>query len=276
MGVIAIVLSLRILTASVLILGVILGLFYLPQDIFNVIVALFMLVGAWETAQMFWPGNLSGNLKKQTIFLALVLLAAIISFHYFTVLGIVIGSIWWLFVPTFLVRYVKKPEEFNFSVSAKNSMGILIFVPFFLALSLLQMQFGPRYVLFILSLVWANDIGAYFAGTFFGKTLLAPSISPKKTWEGLIGGLVLGLIVIICGGFLLNIHGIRWVLWVTLNIVISLWSVIGDLFESMLKRLAKVKDSGNLLPGHGGIYDRIDSLTAAIPLFVLAIIVCGF
>lgn len=269
-------LSLRILTASVLILGVILGLFYLPQDIFNVIVALFMLVGAWETAQMFWPGNLPGNLKKQTIFLVIVLLTALISFNYFNVFGIVIGSIWWLIVPVFLVRYVNKPEEFNFSVSAKNSMGILIFVPFFLALNLLQMQFGPRYVLFILSLVWANDIGAYFAGTFFGKTLLAPSISPKKTWEGLIGGLGLGLIVIICGGFLLNIHGIRWILWITLNIVISLWSVIGDLFESMLKRLAKVKDSGNLLPGHGGIYDRIDSLTAAIPLFVLAIIVCGF
>ena len=104
-------------------------------------------------------------------------------------------------------------------------------MPFFLSLSLLQIQFGPPYLLYILFLVWANDIGAYFAGTFWGKTLLAPSISPHKTWEGVLGGLVLGSLVIILGGFLLNIHGIRWILWVTLNIVISLWSVIGDLFE---------------------------------------------
>jgi len=265
-------LSLRILTASVLILGAVLGIFYLPLGAFNVIVAAMMLMGAWELAEMFW----ANNLKKQLVFLAVILLVTVLAFRYFALWGISCGSVWWLCVPMILARYTKKMGKLFFGTLSRYSIGILVFVPFFLAMSLLQEQFGPKYLLYILVLVWANDIGAYFAGTFCGKTLLAPAISPKKTWEGVFGGLVLGLMVIICGGFLLNIHGIRWFLWIALNIVISLWSVIGDLFESMLKRLAQVKDSGSLLPGHGGIFDRIDSLTAAVPLFVLAVIICGF
>lgn len=161
-------------------------------------------------------------------------------------------------------------------ICCKSTIGICIFVPFALSLNILQTKFGAGYVLYVLALIWANDIGAFFAGTAYGKYLLAPTVSPKKTLEGLYGGIVLGIVVIICGGFFLNIHGIRWSLWIMLGMVVSLWSVIGDLFESMLKRQAKVKDSGNLLPGHGGIYDRIDSLVAAVPLFTAGLLLINF
>ena len=264
-------LGLRTLTAVVLGIAVLLGIFFLPLLVFNVFAALFMLMAAWEVAKMFWPSVL----WQRLIFLTVVLLVAVITGYYFAVLGIVIGGIWWLFVPMLLVRFAKTDGLPKYGVLTKYIVGLLVFVPFYLALLLSRIQFGPFYLLYILLLVWVNDIGAYFAGTFYGKTLLAPHISPKKTWEGLFGGLVLSMVVVICGGFLLNIHGIKWVSWVVLSIVVSLWSVIGDLFESMLKRIAQVKDSGNLLPGHGGVYDRIDSLTAALPLFVVAIIICG-
>ena len=128
-------------------------------------------------------------------------------------------------------------------------------------------------MLYVLAIVWAADIGAYFTGLRFGKNLLGAKISPKKTIEGLIGGIVAALLVATIGGFLLHFTGIRWLFILTLAVIVCLWSVIGDLFESMLKRQAGVKDSGVILPGHGGVYDRIDSLTAAIPLFALGLLI---
>ena len=119
-------------------------------------------------------------------------------------------------------------------------------------------------------LVWCADSGAYFVGRKFGRRKMAPNVSPNKSMEGLAGGLVTGLIVVIAiSVFKLHLTGVPLVAFVALSVLTILASVLGDLFESMLKRRAKVKDSGTILPGHGGILDRIDSLLSATPIFAL-------
>jgi phosphatidate cytidylyltransferase len=124
---------------------------------------------------------------------------------------------------------------------------------------------GPEWVLLLCLLVWAADIGAYIAGKLYGRIKLAPAISPGKTLEGLAGGLIAAGIVVYIAAFYFNSMPVAML--VMLGMVTAALSVIGDLFESLMKRMAEVKDSGSLLPGHGGVLDRIDSMTIAAPLF---------
>ena len=150
-------------------------------------------------------------------------------------------------------------------------LGILLpLVAWVGAVTLKDIELGSWWILWILVLVWAADIGAYFAGRFLGKRKLAPQVSPGKTWEGVAGGFVLAGLV--CGG------GLIWLqaplqLWIVLMFFLIGLSVFGDLFESALKRASGMKDSGSILPGHGGMLDRIDSLLAVLPVlgFVMAV-----
>jgi phosphatidate cytidylyltransferase len=130
---------------------------------------------------------------------------------------------------------------------------------------------GQWWILWVFGIAWGADIGAYFAGKRFGKTKLAPSISPGKTWEGVAGGILLA--GLLCGGpvFVWQTNG--W-LWLVLTGVLIGLSVCGDLFESFVKRQTGVKDSGHLLPGHGGVLDRIDSILIVLP--ILALLLFGF
>lgn len=126
-------------------------------------------------------------------------------------------------------------------------------------------------LLYALCLVWAADIGAYFAGRAWGRHALSPRISAGKTWEGVAGGAVAVLIYALAAAWLLGVPVSSWLGWSVLAVVAGAVSVVGDLFESLLKRAAGVKDSGTLLPGHGGLLDRVDSLIAAIPIMALGL-----
>ena len=137
----------------------------------------------------------------------------------------------------------------------------------------LQEVYGGGMLLYMLSLVWIADIGAYFSGRKFGKHKLAPTISPGKTWEGLAGGLLANLVWIFSIYQLSSGWGIGLPQFLLISLATSLISVVGDLFESILKREAGVKDSGKLLPGHGGMLDRIDSVIAAAPVFAAGIFI---
>lgn len=139
----------------------------------------------------------------------------------------------------------------------------------------LHYVYGGEMLLYLLSLVWIADIGAYFSGRRFGKHKLSPAISPGKTWEGFYGGLAANLLWIIFVYQLSSGWGLGLVQFILIGIATSLISVVGDLFESVLKRQAGVKDSGKLLPGHGGVLDRIDSVIAASPVFVAGIFLAG-
>lgn len=133
----------------------------------------------------------------------------------------------------------------------------------------------PWWLMYLFALVWVADSGAYFSGKAFGKHKLIPDVSPNKTIEGLVGGLALTVIVIAAVAYYRHLMGWHLVGFVMLSMVTVLASVLGDLFESLLKRQANIKDSGNLLPGHGGVLDRIDSILAAAPIFALGFWLAG-
>ena len=148
--------------------------------------------------------------------------------------------------------------------------GIWALAPTWLALARLYFQahHGRELVVFVLVLAWAADIGAYFAGRYFGRLRLAPRVSPNKTWEGVLGGLAAGTVVAAAGVAWFELPALAFL---SLCIAAVLVSVVGDLVESMFKRQRGMKDSGNLLPGHGGVLDRIDSLTSSVPLLALGL-----
>ena len=153
--------------------------------------------------------------------------------------------------------------------------GYLVLIPAWLSIVLLLQHAGPAYVLLLMLLVWGADIGAYFSGRRFGRNKLAPRVSPGKTWEGLIGALLVSIIISLVAFEFLEISSILHTNLLILCLVMVLISILGDLVESMFKRMADVKDSGGLLPGHGGVLDRIDSLTAAAPVFTLGLYLLG-
>lgn len=262
----------RIITAICLIPIVIGAILYLPFSFFAVLVAAITLLTAWEMANLFWQNKLFLCLTFVTV-VALLTYALIwgnSSTPRIKLLVLFLGELWWIIVPCFLASF--KNNKYYFTNSyLKFLIGLLMLLPFLVGTIILRFTFGPAYILSVLTIVWAADIGAYFSGKFWGKHLLAEKISPKKTMEGVIGGMGASLIVAVIAGFMLHLHGQNFFFWLLLTLVVVLWSIIGDLLESMLKRVAAVKDSGNLLPGHGGIYDRIDSLIAAIPLFTLGL-----
>ncbi|WP_296403656.1 phosphatidate cytidylyltransferase [Psychrobacter sp.] len=148
-------------------------------------------------------------------------------------------------------------------------LGMVLLTAAISAMYYLWLQ-SPWWLMYVFLLVWCADSGAYFVGRKLGKRKMSPHVSPNKSIEGLIGGLATGLIVVIgISWFKLQLAGSELVLFVGLSLITILASVLGDLFESMLKRQAGVKDSGTILPGHGGILDRIDSLLSATPIFAL-------
>ncbi len=170
-----------------------------------------------------------------------------------------VAAAWWLaLAPAWMWRGVRPGQR-----TALGAAGFAVLVPAGLAM----LSLGPQEVLVVLILVWIADTAAYFVGRAWGRRKLAPAISPGKTWEGAAGGLIGALAYAIIGGFW--IQGIAWAPLVAAVALLAMVSIVGDLFESAAKRQAGVKDSGGLLPGHGGILDRIDSATAALPLAAL-------
>ncbi len=177
----------------------------------------------------------------------------------------------WLLVVVFLSQVKSIKTQTNLS-GLKLVLGIIAVIPAMLAMWMVH-RFNAEWLLFGMSLVWVADIGAYFAGRKFGKNKLAPVLSPGKTREGFYGAMLLTLIYsLLASVFYFELDSTAIMLTLLMTFVLTVLSVAGDLFESFLKRSAGVKDSGKILPGHGGVLDRIDSLTATMSLFAVATI----
>jgi len=255
------VLKTRIITAiiSLVILGAV--LFVLPPAVTTLVIAFLVLAGAWE-----WSGFL-GLSASSTRYLYVALIGGLMAIVILVVpdrsdLVLQIACVWWFgaFIWTFLF-----PTPVPHFV--RWLAGAFVLVPLFVALLFLY-RVSPQMLLFALLIVWAADVGAYFAGKRFGRVKLAPSISPGKTWEGVFGGLVMVAILTTIWA-----HFTRLDLAVMLPfcLAVGALSIVGDLTVSMFKRCAGVKDSGKLFPGHGGVLDRVDSVSAAAPLFSLGL-----
>jgi phosphatidate cytidylyltransferase len=263
-------------TAIVLIPPGLAAVWFLPGWAFALLIAVVSMLGAWE-----WLGLM--RLKPvvpRFAYLAVVGLAlAAIYFapNQFLPSILALAMLWWCIAAIWVTRY---PAGFAADAPQhvlKGAVGLVILVPSFLALANLQArEEGAIALLFLLVLIWAADTGAYFAGRGFGRTKLAPRVSPGKTWEGALGGFALSALVAAAGGYwIFHFAGGELVIFVTMCAVVVAFSIVGDLTESMFKRAADVKDSGNVFPGHGGVLDRFDSMFAAAPLFLGVLMVLG-
>ena len=180
---------------------------------------------------------------------------------------------WWIIAFFIVVSHPKNSNLLNQNMTINLVNGLFLFVPMAASLAILHSQ-ERSLVLLLLLYIWAADIGAYFSGRRFGNKKLCPNVSPNKTWEGVYGGVILTQLVAIAY-VLSTIESPTlkdFLVFCFLALLVSIVSILGDLFESVLKRISNQKDSGNILPGHGGLLDRIDSLTASAPLFVLFVV----
>lgn len=266
----------RVLTAVVL-LAALLPIFYFNNfAAFAVVATLFFGAAIWECFRLFNPGT--HNAHVIAIVWAVAFAAAVWSGHISVSLWAALSMALWIarFAPSLKFGLPPLATPANTLLSLVYSFAIVgCFV------SIVELfNHSPLYLLSVMAIVWVADIGAYFAGKAFGKRKLAPSISPGKSWEGAIGGavavLVLASLSVAFGGpafadtFAARVqHAFGWAPMLAILVVVSAFSVVGDLFESQLKRRAGMKDSSNLLPGHGGVLDRIDALIPVLPLAAL-------
>jgi phosphatidate cytidylyltransferase len=258
----------RVITAAILVPLVVLGIFYLPYAYFGIAVAIILSLAAWE-----WL-SLAGLtvMWQRILYIGLLWWGFSIAQLLPDMLVLWISFFWWLYAFYLILCYPNIAKTITNKWLVRCVMGFFVFIPCLQALMLLQKR-SPLYVLFVLVIVWSADTGAYLIGRKWGKRKLSPQISPHKTIEGLLGGIGSAMAVAIIFGSITRVAFSKWWLWAILVILVTLFAVIGDLFVSVLKRLAGVKDSGQWLPGHGGILDRIDSLTAAIPIFALGLLI---
>ena len=268
----------RILTALILIPLVIIALFFAPLSIFSYLMIAVCGMAAWE-----WTNFLAITkpLNKVVFTFFVVMLLSLIYlipntelikyrlFNYIICLSI----IWWLVALLLVIGYPKSAKYWSNSLVIKLLFAFFTLVPFFISMVelrsinyTLNTYTGAVWLLYVFVVVWATDTGAYFVGRALGKRKLAAKVSPGKTIEGFLGGvgsaILISIFVYLTGYFQLSFTA-----FMLSSLLAILVSVLGDLTESMFKREAGIKDSGNLIPGHGGILDRIDSLTAAVPMF---------
>ena len=270
----------RVLTALVMLPIALLILFVLPEDAFAICVGLIVLVGAWE-----WI-RLSGFVNQLLTRALLVIFGGVLIWSYLLpnadipmILGI--GCTFWFGAALMVMMYPRSKQRLV-GKCIKLGFGLLVLIPAYVALLYLRRHEAHLLLTALLvTSIWAADVGAYFVGRQFGTTKLAPNVSPGKSWEGLVGGVIIALVIGTLGASLVEpshqlFSPIAWFVLPGIVVITVLFSVLGDLFESLIKREQGVKDSSSLLPGHGGVMDRIDSLTAATPVFALSVHFTGW
>lgn len=252
----------RVVTALILAACFLAGLFLLPPAAFSLVMGLVVVLGAWEWAQLIRPG-----LVVTGTWLVLLVVAGALALAYGLLDALVLaGAAFWLFAIGAVLLFPRGAGFWRRPL-VHLLAGTAVLLPAWAALTWLQrLPEGAWLIIWTLVIVVATDVGGYFAGRRFGRYKMAPRVSPGKTLEGLAGGVVLaGLVslgVYLAGGR--DFMPASAALLFTIVLVIA--SVFGDLFESLVKRVAQVKDSGTLLPGHGGLLDRFDAATAALPV----------
>ena len=259
----------RVLTALALTTLLIVAILYLPLAITASILGLILLIGAWE-----WSAFLAVGTPWRALYVLAIGVLAVAGWRYTIEVTrfqqmLELGLAWWVVALAWILWAPQRVGRV-----AAGLAGAAALLPTWIALVHIYALWrdGAQWTLFILALAFLADTGAFFAGGKFGRLRLAPRVSPNKTWEGVIGGMLFALAFSAAGVWWFALPALSFL---PLCLAAAAFSVIGDLTESLLKRHVRLKDSGRLFPGHGGVLDRIDSATAATPVMALGLIWLG-
>ncbi len=268
----------RVIAALLLAPPVIAAILLMPTSAVAVLFGLIILLGGWEWSRL-------AGFKASAPRIAFVCLLAIVLAGCWIwarpasqLLNLsALAPVWWVVCLVWVAAYNRTQQLGLSNAVAKALIGYLVLVPSWTALVALHDSTarGPQLVLFLVMLAWVADIGAYFSGKAWGKHKLAPQVSPGKSVEGVLGGGAAVVLYSAVAGWLLGMTADQIMLFIVISLVADAFSVLGDLFESMFKRSSGFKDSGALIPGHGGVLDRIDSVTAAAPVFACGWVLAG-
>jgi len=266
----------RILTALVALPLFLAALFLLPETYWGLFLLVLVLIGAWEWGKLakFSGGTLSA-------YLLLTLLSGLAIFYFLGAAGgeasrtglpvwiYAIAAVFWMGAAPFYLGTHTPIKQ----TAIAMLVGWIVLVP--TALAMFQLRaISPYLLLGFMATIWISDTAAYFAGRAFGKHKLAPNTSPGKTWEGVVGAMLAVLIYALVWHSLGGVGALGLGL-LPLLLLLAALGIVGDLFESLMKRQAGVKDSGHLLPGHGGILDRIDALTSTLPIAIFVLMMAS-
>lgn len=259
----------RLLTAFLMGPLILWAIYAMPENFFALFSFVIVTIGAWE-----W-GVFAGwvkPLQRGLFFTVNVLLFITVLLLQSTELNLAIilaSLLWWLIcIPLLLFFPFQKNNPLQ-TQAIKSVVGIVLLLGTLVSMVMIRNnpEYGSEFVLYLILTIWFADSGAYFAGRALGKNKLIPNVSPGKTWEGVAGAIVVTLIVAVVSLDLLNIPSSHSIMFILITFVTVVYSIVGDLSESIFKRMANIKDSGSLLPGHGGMLDRIDSLMSGFPVF---------
>ena len=258
----------RLLTTLVLAPAVLLAIIYANPLVLLTVITIIVCLAAWE-----WTNLIATqNIFLKSLFLFSVLVCSWLA-HKISIAWLMIAMFIWL-LNSLAVLFFPRSQRYWGYKTVITTIGLVLLPAAMTCLTTIyRTEFGRSLIIYLLFLVWAADIGAYLAGKTLGRRKLLPQVSPGKTIEGSLGGLMLAIVVSIFGYYFLPVASIT--LWLILAITTVVVSVIGDLFVSVLKRRCGLKDTGKLIPGHGGVLDRIDSLIAAAPIFYAGLYLIG-
>lgn len=261
----------RVLTAVVLVPLAIAAVWFLPTGVVVAIFGAMVIIGAWEWTHLMRVSSTTARIMYVGMVMVLgLVLWGLSSAHLWSLGVLIFAALWWLVAFIWVLNYPAGLPVDSKRTGLAGVVGLLIMLPSIPAIALLHSK-GAEWVLILFVIIWAADTGAYFAGRSLGRRKLAPQVSPGKTWEGFVGGLVGGVSIGLVAIYLLTpfASGISYLWFALAAALIVATSVVGDLAESMFKRHAAIKDSGTLFPGHGGVLDRLDSMFAAAPILAL-------
>jgi phosphatidate cytidylyltransferase len=262
----------RVITALILAPLALWGIWALPSSGFAAALGVLFAMAGWEWSRLCGLERAPGRaLYVAVLVLAMVGGYPLLAQGNWALVILVLALMWWTLALLAVVSYPQGTGLWQHSGTARGIAGLLVLLPAWAALALMHARFGAGYVILLMVMIWGADTGAYFAGRAFGRHKLSPRVSPGKSWEGVAGGALLAVLVALLGTVWVEPVG-GYGMFLPLVLLTVMISVLGDLMESLFKRMADVKDSGGLLPGHGGVMDRIDSLTAAGPLFALGLL----
>lgn len=269
----------RLITAAFLIVFVVSSILALPSHWLGLVFGVVMLIGAWEWSALQKCNHSLGRYLFVAVIAGCCVLAYLAHLQSPTLVYVLyaLACIWWLVALAWILTY--KGETGVSDSQRRNGMliGLLVLVPAWLALVTIHSHSdnGPYLLFYLIVLIATADSGAYFAGRKFGKHKLAPMVSPGKTIEGAVGALVASVLVVFGAVLVFEMALVELFWFLPLSLIVVVFSIVGDLSESLFKRRAGAKDSGTILPGHGGVLDRIDSLTSGLPIFAVGLMVFG-